>query len=119
MSFSEIYAFMDEGLSKILSMVVIYAVLQIIRKGPTWITRLVIATENSTSAITINSALIQSTEQMHREMDVKIEDIKLEMEHIKDELRKSGLTDEQILEAISSLETKIDRLGKSQDSERM
>lgn len=119
MEWTEIFAFMDEGLSKVLAFVVIYAVVEVVRKGPAYFSRLIIATENSTAAITINSTLVKDTKNMHEAMDIKIEDIKQDVEMIKTELKKSGLKDAEIIRVLNSLESKIERLGKSQDAERM
>lgn len=80
MTIDVLSSLVDEGLSKVLSLVVIYAVLELIRKGPAWFQRIVVATENSTDAITANSTIIQNTEKMHQEMDDKIDDISVKLD---------------------------------------
>jgi hypothetical protein len=102
----------DKGISVALSLMVMYAVWELIKKGPGWFERMVKATENSTSAILENSRIIENTEGMHDEMNAKIESIMQDVEDLKDEIVQKGQVDEKILSIVQTLERKIDDLGK-------
>lgn len=111
----------EKGVSVVLSVIVIYAVIQLIRHAPALTNRFfdliqnnTIATSNSTRVMEEAKATFNDTREMHNIMDAKIHKMQEEISDIRQILERNDEADKEfqqiLLDKINSLKEEIEVL---------
>lgn len=102
----------EKGLSIVLSGLVIYMLIQIIKKGPSIIKEFFDISRKMTTATDNSTEVIKDTKDMHELMDRKIDTIQQTIEELKAMVSENTSVNSELFKKIEKLEKEVESLKK-------
>lgn len=102
----------EKGLSIVLSALVIYALIQLIKHGPAIVKEFFDISRKMTTATDNSTEVIKDTKDMHELMDRKIDTIQQTIEELKAMVSENTSMNSELYKKIEKLEKEVESLKK-------
>lgn len=102
----------EKGLSIVLSALVIYALIQLIKNGPAIVKEFFDISRKMTTATDNSTKVIKDTKEMHDLMDRKIDSIQQTIEELKAMVGENTAVSSELFKKIEKLEKEVESLKK-------